>query len=118
MSAAEWRTRRLVVNCGISLLRSCATFARRLQSSEILAGVMRRPRQRRRRHHQKALGEGDRLQRLEFVRRHEPYYRVMLAGRLQILADGEEVDAGRTEIVHHLQHFVSFLAETDHDAGL
>ncbi len=41
----------------------------------------------------------------------------MLAGRLQILADGQKVDVGRTQIVHHLQYFVAFLAEPDHDAG-
>ena len=42
----------------------------------------------------------------------------MLARRLQILADGEEIDVGRAQIVHHLQHLVALLAEADHDAGL
>jgi len=42
----------------------------------------------------------------------------MLAGGLQILADGEEVDAGRTQVVHHLQDLVPLLAQAHHDAGL
>ena len=79
---------------------------------------MRGARQRRRRHHQEALGEGDGLERLEFVRRHEAHHRMMLAGRLQILPDGEEIDAGRAQVVHHLQHLVSLLAQAHHDAGL
>jgi hypothetical protein len=43
---------------------------------------------------------------------------VMLAGRLQILADGQEIDIGGAQVVHQLQHFVPLLAEADHDAGL
>ena len=89
-----------------------------LQPREILAGVMRRARQRRGRHHQEALGVGDRLQRLELVRRHEAFDLVMFARRLQILPDGEEIDVGRAQVVHHLQHFVALLAEAHHDAGL
>ena len=42
----------------------------------------------------------------------------MLAGRLQILPDGEEVDIGRAQVVHHLQHFVPLFAQPQHDAGL
>ena len=41
----------------------------------------------------------------------------MLAGRLQILPDGEKIDIRRAQIVHHLQHFVALLAKPDHDAG-
>jgi len=40
----------------------------------------------------------------------------MLAGRLQILADRHEVDVGRAQIVHQLQHFMPFFAKPDHDA--
>ena len=43
---------------------------------------------------------------------------MVLARRLQVLADGEEIDVGRAQVVHHLQHFVPLLAEPDHDAGL
>src|SRR6185312_2144416 len=90
MSLAGWRTCRRVENCGIPLaLRG----ARRLQPREVLAGVVRRAGQRRGRHHQETLGVGDRLQRLELVRRHEALDRGMLARRLQVLADGEEVDS-------------------------
>ena len=41
---------------------------------------------------------------------------VMLRRRLQVLADGQEIDVGRAQIVHHLQHLVARLAEADHDA--
>ena len=43
---------------------------------------------------------------------------MVLAGRLQILADGEEIDVGRAQVVHHLQDLVPLLAEPDHDPGL
>ncbi len=43
---------------------------------------------------------------------------MMLARRLQVLADGQEIDIGRAQIVHQLQDFVPLLAEADHDAGL
>ena len=36
---------------------------------------------------------------------------MMLARRLQILADGEKVHASRTQVVHHLQHFMAFFAQ-------
>ena len=78
---------------------------------------MRRAGQRARRHHQEALGIGDLLVAREFVRRHIAHHGVMLAGRLQVLPDGEEIDVRRAQIVHHLQHFVTLLAESDHDAG-
>ena len=67
---------------------------RRLQPGEIFSRVMGRAGQRRRRHHREALGIGDRRQRLEFLRRHEAQHRVMLARRLQILPDGQEIDVG------------------------
>ena len=119
MSAALCRTRRVVENSGIADASAICFASRAARSSrEIVAGVMRRARQRRRRHHQEALGIGHRLVGLEFVRRHEAHHFVMLARRLQILADGEEIDIGRAQIVHHLQHFVPLLAEADHDAGL
>ena len=42
----------------------------------------------------------------------------MLAGRLQILPDREEIDLGRAQVVHHLQHLVPLFAQPDHDARL
>ena len=71
-----------------------------------------------RRDHQKSFGIGDGLVSLELVGRHEPDDLMVLAGRLQILADGEEVDVGGAQVVHHLQNLVSLLAETDHDPRL
>ena len=41
-----------------------------------------------------------------------------LGGRLQVLADGQEVDVGGAHVVHHLQHRLAVLAQADHDAGL
>ena len=43
---------------------------------------------------------------------------MMLAGRLQILADGQEIDLGGTQVVHELQHLVALFAEPDHDPRL
>jgi hypothetical protein len=42
---------------------------------------------------------------------------MVLARRLQILADGEKIDIRRAQIVHHLQHFIPLFAEPEHDAG-
>ena len=42
---------------------------------------------------------------------------MVLAGRLQILADGEEIDIGDAQIVHHLQNLGALLAKADHQAG-
>ena len=41
----------------------------------------------------------------------------MPLGRLQVLPDGQEVDVGGAQVVHHLQYFGAFLGEPDHDAG-
>src|SRR5262245_37020387 len=92
MSDAAWRTRRVVRNEGI------ACFAGGAQAPEIVAGVVRGAGERARRHHRKALGVGDGRKSLELVGRHEPRHRVMLARRLQVLPDGEEVDVGRAQI--------------------
>ena len=39
-------------------------------------------------------------------------------GRLEILAHGQEIDAGRAHVVHHLVDFEPLLAEPDHHARL
>ena len=57
-------------------------------------------------------------QRLELVGRHEALDLGVLARRLQVLADGEEVDVGRAQVVHHLQHLLALLAQAHHDARL
>ena len=80
--------------------------------------MVRRTRQRAGRHHQEALGPGDRLIRLELFRRHEPIDGGVFARRLQVLADGDEVDAGGPHVVHHLHDLFLGLAQADHDAGL
>src|SRR5215218_8480323 len=90
ISSAAWLTRRLVRNEGILFLSP--RLPRGGEPPEVVAGVMRRARERARRHHQEALGIGDRLVGLELVRRHEARHRVVLAGGLQVLADGEEID--------------------------
>src|SRR5207237_3539853 len=43
---------------------------------------------------------------------------MMLARRLQILADGQEIHIRRAQIVHYLQDFMALLAEAHHDARL
>ena len=59
---------------------------------------------------------GDRLVGLELLGGNEAFDGVMLSARLQILADGEEIDVGGAQVVHHLQDLVPFLAEAEHDA--
>src|SRR5829696_1958410 len=92
--------------------------ARAPQLREIVAGVMRRARQRRRGYEEKALGVGCGLIGFELVRRHETDHRMVLASRLQILAHGKEIDLGRAQVVHELEHLVPLLAEANHNAGL
>src|SRR4029077_10399215 len=93
-------------------------WARDLEFGEVLGGMVRGSGQRARGHQQEALVFGDALMRLELVRRDETIDGGVLPGRLQILADGEDVDIDGAEIVHHRQHVVARLAEPDHDAGL
>jgi len=93
------------------------TLASGLEPREIVAGVMRRSSERARGDHEKALGVGDRLVGLEFLWCDELLDLVVLARRLQVLADGDEIDVGSAQVVHQLQHFVTLFAETDHDAG-
>jgi hypothetical protein len=80
--------------------------------------MVRRAGERARRNHQEALGIGHRLQPLELLRRHEAVDRGMFAGRLQILADGDEIHVGRAHVVHHLGDLVARLAQPHHDPGL
>src|SRR6185312_16759855 len=79
---------------------------RSLERGEILAGVMRRAGQRTGRDEQEALGLGDGGVGGKLVGRHEADHRMRLAGRLQVLADGEEIDVRRAEVVHELQYLV------------
>jgi hypothetical protein len=77
---------------------------RRPQPREIVARVVGRPRERRRRDHQEALAVGGLLVGRELLGRDEAVHRVVLGRRLQVLADGQEIDARRAHVVHHLQH--------------
>src|SRR5215475_9391996 len=40
---------------------------------------------------------------------------MMLRRRLQVLADGEEVNLGGAHVVHHLENLITRLAQTDHE---
>ena len=64
------------------------------QFFEILARMVRRPRQRAGRDEQEALGHGHRAIGLELVRGHEAHHRMVLLGGSQILANGEEIHIG------------------------
>jgi hypothetical protein len=85
------RTRRALLNIGIGYVPFQPRLfwpmplrrAGRAQPREILAGVVRGARQRRRGHHQEALHIGDRLEALELVRRDEADHRMMLARGLR-----------------------------------
>jgi mono/diheme cytochrome c family protein len=87
------------------------------QAGEIVARVIARPRERRGRHHQEALAIGRFLIGFEFVGMHEAVDGVVLRRRLQILADGQEIDIGRAHVVHDLQDGLPILAQAHHDAG-
>ena len=63
---------------------------RHLQAREILARMMRGASERRGRDHQETLGIGDGLVSLEFIGRHEANDRMVLARRLQVLADRQK----------------------------
>src|SRR5690242_5421372 len=100
-------TCRVVSNLGMMrgsgrLLRR--KLARGLQPGEILPGVVGGARQRARRNEQEPLRVGDRLVGFELLRSDELFDRVVLLCGLQILPDRQEIDIGRPEIVHQLQH--------------
>src|SRR5688572_22226677 len=61
------------------------------QPREVVARMIGRARQRTGRDHQEALGISDRLVGPELVRRDEALHFGVLAGRLQVLPDGEKV---------------------------
>ena len=42
---------------------------------------------------------------------------MMFARRLQILPDGEEIDFGGPQIIHHLQDFITLFAKANHNSG-
>ena len=67
---------------------------------------------------QEALGARDRGIGVERLGRHEIDHLGVARRRLQILAHGQEIDIGRTHVVHHLVHLEPFLAQAQHDPGL
>ena len=79
---------------GLGVRHKVSRETGRAEAGEILAGMVRRACQRRGRDDQEALGQGEALEGCELVRRYEPDDGVMLFGRLEILADGEEIDVG------------------------
>ena len=83
---------------------------------EVFARMIGGARQRARRHHQKPFRACDRFQRFELVRRPEARHRRVLAARLQILADGEEIDIRRAKIVHHLHDLFARFAQAHHQS--
>ena len=54
---------------------------------------------------------------LKFIRRHEAVNGRVFAGRLQILADCNEVDIGGAHIIHHLHDIAARFTQPDHNAG-
>src|SRR5690606_4946747 len=93
-------------------------LTRLAQRGEILAGVVGRAGERARGNQQETLGLGDCGVGFEFLGRHVFFDLVVLAGGLQVLADGEEIDVRHAQIVHQLEHFVARFAKAHHDAGL
>ena len=92
-------------------------LASRLQPGEILTCMMGGTRERRGRCQQKALGMCDRLVGGKFRRGDEADDLVMLARRLEILPDGDEIDICRAQVVHQLQDLIPLFTKADHDAG-
>ena len=82
-------------------------LARSLEPREVLRGMIGGAGQWAGSHEQEAFLLGDALIRLELLRRDKAVNGRMFAGRLEILADGEEVDRRRAEIVHHGKNLVA-----------
>jgi glycine/D-amino acid oxidase-like deaminating enzyme len=68
------------------------SLACQLQPREIVAGMVRPAGERAGGDHQEAFDIGDRFVGLELFRRDEAHHLMVLAGRLQVLADSHEVD--------------------------
>ena len=76
--------------------------------------MIARARQRRCGNQQEALRAGNRRVGVERFRRHELLDLGVPRRRLQVLAHGQEIDAGGAHVVHHLVDFEPLLAEPDH----
>src|SRR5688572_33470656 len=96
----------------------CRSGTRRLKTREVGIRVIAGARQRARGDEQEALRLGRALVAIELFGRDEALHLGVLARRLQVLADGEEIDVSGPEIIHELKHSFALLAEADHDAGL
>jgi len=55
---------------------------------------------------------------LELLRRNVALDRQVLTGRTQVLAQGQNVDAGRAQLAHDSADFVRGLAKPEHEAAL
>ena len=53
---------------------------------------------------------------IEFGRLDKAMYRQMVPGRLQVLAKGQQLATGLTNILESLQHFISGFAKTEHQS--
>src|SRR3546814_6230358 len=74
--------------------------------------------ERARRDQQETLRPGNRRIGVEGLWRHELGHLGVPRRRLEILAHGEEIDVGRTHVVHYLMDLQTLLAEAHHDSGL
>ena len=66
---------------------------------------------------QESLAPCDLLKLRELFRRPEAVDRVVFRRGLQILPNGQEIDARRAQVIHHLPHIVQRFAQPDHQAG-
>src|SRR5579883_1823482 len=87
------------------------------QAEEIVAGMIGGAGQGRGRNEKETLALGQALQRCEFLRGDEALDRRVLGGRLQILPDREEIDAGGAQIIHNLLNLLALLPQADHQPG-
>src|SRR5271167_3754892 len=87
------------------------------QSREILVRVVRTASERTGRDQTESLRAGKGGVFGEFVGCNESLDGRVFDGRLEVLADGEEIHVGDAQIVHHLHDLGPGFAEADHQAG-
>ena len=99
-----------------ALPRHCALPASHFL--EVVAGMIAGPGQRRCGDQQEALGTRYCRIGIERLRGDELLDPGVARGRLEILAHGQEIDARRAHVVHHLVNLEPLLAQADHQARL
>ena len=90
----------------------------RIPVGKVFAGMIGRPRQWRGGHHQEAFGPGDLFVSGKLIWADIAVNCGVLPRRLQILPNSQEIDAGRTHVVHDLHDFFLGLTQANHQAGL